>query len=122
MPTGFLENFVLRPYLFDHGIYEEKLQQFFTSYYHSLNGGTPREYLQRSLSRPSLQEIRDFRAHLDEEVDQLLESDVDSQVDACGILRGINANSVISACFGEYEASVFLKASPTDVRRTVASG
>jgi ergothioneine biosynthesis protein EgtB len=89
LPTWFFETLVLRPYLLDYKAYQQELQQFFNSYYHSLNGRAPLTSLQRSFSRPSLHEIFEFRAHVDEAMERLLSSDIDSDT-SCRILRGLN--------------------------------
>jgi ergothioneine biosynthesis protein EgtB len=63
--TWFFETFVLRDHAPDYLVYDERFAYLFNSYY---DGEGPRHARPRRgvLSRPSLDEVRSYRAHVDE--------------------------------------------------------
>jgi hypothetical protein len=61
--TWFFETFVLRPFLADYKPFRDEFRWLFNSYHNSL-----------SFSRPSLDEVLAFRAHVDQEMEKFLES------------------------------------------------
>ena len=63
--TWFFETFVLRPFLADYKPFREEFRWLFNSYYNSLGDGAPDKQLRSSFSRPSLDEVLAFRAHVD---------------------------------------------------------
>ena len=78
--TWFFETFVLRPFLIDYKPFREEFRWLFNSYYNSLGEEIPEKRLRASFSRPSLDQIAAFRAHVDQEMDRLLASQVDEGV------------------------------------------
>jgi DinB superfamily len=69
--TWFFETFVLRPYLADYRPFREEFHRLFNSYYISLGEEIPDKKLCASFSRPSLDEVLAFRAHVDQEMERL---------------------------------------------------
>jgi len=77
--TWFFETFVLRPFLKDYKPIREEFHWLFNSYYNSLGQEFPDKGLRSVFSRPSLQEVLAFRAHIDQEMDRFLASGVDEE-------------------------------------------
>jgi hypothetical protein len=77
--TWFFETFVLRPFLKDYKPFREEFHWLFNSYYNSLGKEIPEKSLRSVFSRPSLDEVLAFRAHIDQEMDRLLASDADEE-------------------------------------------
>jgi ergothioneine biosynthesis protein EgtB len=78
--TWFFETFVLRPFLAGYKPFCEDFHWLFNSYYNSLGEEIPEKKLRASFSRPPLDEILEFRAYVDEEMNRLLASHVDDEV------------------------------------------
>lgn len=78
--TWFFETFVLRPFLVGYKPFREEFRWLFNSYYDSLGEEIPEKNLRAFFSRPSLDQILAFRAHVDQEMDRLLASQVDDEV------------------------------------------
>jgi ergothioneine biosynthesis protein EgtB len=77
--TGwFFEIFVLTPYLPAYKPFHPDFHWLFNSYYNSL-GDMPEKKLRASFSRPPLQDILAYRAHVDAAVDRLLSSDPEDE-------------------------------------------
>ena len=72
--TWFFETFVLRPFLKEYKPIREEFHWLFNSYYNSLGQEIPDKGLRSVFSRPSLDEVLAFRAHIDQEMDRLLAS------------------------------------------------
>jgi len=72
--TWFFETFLLKPYLTNYKIFNEKFDYLFNSYYQQLRDHVfPRK--QRGLiSRPTVKEIYQYRAHIDTHMAMLLDS------------------------------------------------
>ena len=70
--TWFFETFVLREFLEDYRPFNEDFHWLFNSYYTSLRQVIPEKKLRSSFSRPSLDEILAFRAHVDRAIETLL--------------------------------------------------
>jgi len=71
--TWFFENFLLLPYLPKYRPFHPRFGFLFNSYYESVGEFHPR--LQRGLlSRPSLEEIKAYRVHVDQHMVMLLEA------------------------------------------------
>jgi ergothioneine biosynthesis protein EgtB len=87
--TWFFETFVLRPFLADYKPFREDFYRLFNSYYISLDGEVPEKKLRASLSRPSLNEVLAFRAHVDREMGRLLERSIDEETSR-RIMLGLN--------------------------------
>src|ERR1700735_1684728 len=75
--TWFFETFVLKPFLADYKPFREDFHRLFNSYYISLGEEIPEKKLRASFSRPSLDEVLAFRAHVDHEMGRFLEHSVD---------------------------------------------
>jgi len=70
--SWFFETFVLQPHLPGYRPVDPAYRELFNSYYLAVGGRHPRP--QRGLlTRPSLTEIRDYRAHVDAALDRLFE-------------------------------------------------
>ena len=69
--TWFFETFVLRPFLTDHKPFHEEFHRLFNSYYICLGEDIPEKKLRAVFSRPSLDEVLAFRAHVDREMERL---------------------------------------------------
>src|SRR3954464_4727899 len=77
--TWFFETFVLRPFMKDYEPLREDFRWLFNSYYNSLGDKIPEKKLRASFSRPSLDEVIAYQAHVDQEMERLLESPVDDE-------------------------------------------
>ena len=77
--TWFFETFVLRPFLKDYKPFREEFRWLFNSYYNSLGEEIPEKSLRSAFSRPTLDEVIAFRAHVDEGMDRFLASGVDEE-------------------------------------------
>ena len=71
--TWFFETFVLREFVTGYRPFDPEFFWLFNSYYKSL-GGHPEKRLRASFSRPSLEQIRDYRHHIEAGVLRLLET------------------------------------------------
>ncbi len=87
--SWFFETFVLRPFLSGHRPFREEFHRLFNSYYISLGEKIPEKNLRASFSRPSLDEILAFRAHVDQEMERLFSRDLDEEISR-RIMLGIN--------------------------------
>src|SRR5271156_1421531 len=77
--TWFFETFVLRPFFKGYKPLREEFHWLFNSYYNSLGQDIPEKSLRSAFSRPSLNEIVAYRAHVDEAMDTLFAGNVDEQ-------------------------------------------
>src|ERR1700760_1555268 len=87
--SWFFETFVLRPFLTGYRPFREEFHRLFNSYYISLGEKIPGKKLRAAFSRPSLDEILAFRAHVDQEMERLFSRDLDEEISR-RILLGIN--------------------------------
>jgi ergothioneine biosynthesis protein EgtB len=87
--TWFFETFVLRPFLSDYEPINENFRWLFNSYYNSLGEAIPEKKLRASFSRPSLDEIVAFRAHVNGEMERFLSRPVDDEATR-RIVLGLN--------------------------------
>jgi ergothioneine biosynthesis protein EgtB len=87
--TWFFETFVLRPFLPDYEPVCEEFRWLFNSYYNSLGDAIPEKKLRASFSRPSLDEVVAFRAHVDKGMERLLAGPVDDEA-VRRIIMGLN--------------------------------
>lgn len=87
--TWFFETFVLRPYLVDYRPFREEFHRLFNSYYISLGEEIPDKKVRASFSRPSLDEVLAFRAHVDQEMERLFAGSIDDEASR-RILLGLN--------------------------------
>lgn len=76
--TWFFETFLLQPMLMGYRPFHPRYGYLFNSYYEAV--GPRHERARRGdLSRPSLGDVLDYRAHVDAGMNRLLESDVSAQ-------------------------------------------
>jgi ergothioneine biosynthesis protein EgtB len=87
--TWFFETFILRPFLPDYRPFREEFHRLFNSYYISLGEEIPAKNLRASFSRPTLNDILAFRAHVDQEMERLFAGPIDEEV-ARRIMLGLN--------------------------------
>ena len=87
--TWFFETFVLRPFAKDYRPYREEFRWLFNSYYNSLGQEIPAKRLRSVFSRPSLDEVLAFRAHVDEAMDGLFSSGMSDEAARRTVL-GVN--------------------------------
>ncbi len=71
--SWFFETFVLIPFLPGYRAFHPDFNWLFNSYYKSLGSDIPEKKLRASFSRPSLDQILAFRAHVDAHVGQMLQ-------------------------------------------------
>jgi ergothioneine biosynthesis protein EgtB len=74
----FFESFVLRPFLPGYRLFNEEFPWLFNSYYRTF-AEFPEKRLRSSFSRPGLEEILRYRAHVDEGVERLLAGDAPAE-------------------------------------------
>jgi ergothioneine biosynthesis protein EgtB len=87
--TWFFETFVLRSFLKDYKPLREEFRWLFNSYYNSLGQEIPEKSLRSVFSRPSLDEVLAFRAHVDQEMDRFLANGADEEATR-RIVLGLN--------------------------------
>src|SRR5580692_8103910 len=87
--TWFFETFVLQAFLAEYKPFHEAFRWLFNSYYNSLGEEIPDKKLRASFSRPSLDEVVAYRAHVDQEMRRLLARPVDDEA-ARRIILGLN--------------------------------
>ena len=76
--SWFFESFILRDFMRGYRIFNPDFAWLFNSYYQSFSA-FPEKRLRSSFSRPGLDEIHRYRAHVDEAVERLLEGDPDPE-------------------------------------------
>ena len=77
--SWFFETFLLKPYLPDYRPLNEAFEYLFNSYYNGVGEQFPRAR-RGTLSRPSVEEVHDYRAHVDVGMRELLQRELDDQV------------------------------------------
>jgi ergothioneine biosynthesis protein EgtB len=87
--TWFFETFVLRPFLPDYKPFHEEFHRLFNSYYISLGEDVPDKKLRACFSRPSLDQILAFRAHVDHAMENLFSRSLDEE-QSRRIMLGLN--------------------------------
>ena len=87
--TWFFETFVLRPFLADHKPFREEFHRLFNSYYISLGEDIPEKKSRAAFSRPSLDEVLAFRAHVDYAMERFLARSVDEE-SSRRVMLGLN--------------------------------
>lgn len=70
--TWFFETFVLRPELSTYSVFADTYEYLFNSYYNGIGDKHPRPK-RGLLSRPLVQEIYDYRKHVDQSLNELLQ-------------------------------------------------
>ena len=73
----------------DYKPFREEFHWLFNSYYNSLGEEIPEKSLRSVFSRPSLDDVLAFRAHVDEAMDRFLASGVDEEAARRAVL-GLN--------------------------------
>jgi ergothioneine biosynthesis protein EgtB len=71
--TWFFETFILSPHMPGYRPFNPIFRDLFNSYYNAV-GPQPEKALRNSFSRPGLDEVRKYRQHVDENMQQLLSS------------------------------------------------
>ena len=74
----FFESFILREFLPGYRPFNSDFHWLFNSYYESFSI-FPEKRLRASFSRPSLDEVLQYREHVDAGIEQLLDSDADTE-------------------------------------------
>src|ERR1700677_2090986 len=74
----FFESFVLREFLPGYRLFNEDFPWLFNSYYEGFSA-FPEKRLRASFSRPGLEEILNYRAHVDEAIEKLLGQSADPE-------------------------------------------
>src|SRR6187402_280704 len=77
--SWFFETFVLRQFLPGYVEFHPDFHWLFNSYYVSLGEEIPEKKLRASFSRPSLEMILEFRAHVDAAMERLLSGDLEDE-------------------------------------------
>jgi len=73
--SWFFETFILVPYLKSYRVFDEGFAYLFNSYYEQVGDRFPRP-TRGLLTRPSLDEVNAYRAHVDAAIDQLFDQKV----------------------------------------------
>jgi ergothioneine biosynthesis protein EgtB len=76
--SWFFESFILREFVRAYRLFNNDFTWLFNSYYQSFSA-FPEKRLRSSFSRPPLDEILRYRAHVDEAIERLLEHDADPE-------------------------------------------
>src|ERR1041384_4846893 len=71
--SWFFETFILSNHLPGYRAFHPQFRDLFNSYYNAV-GQQPEKALRNTFSRPTLEEVRRFRAHVDEHMLKLLQS------------------------------------------------
>ena len=79
--TWFFEQFLLREHLPGYAIYDERLHYLFNSYYVSAGPRQPR-FMRGMITRPTMDEVTAYRAHVDRAVETLLRESAPSILEA----------------------------------------
>ncbi|HET9839428.1 MAG TPA: ergothioneine biosynthesis protein EgtB [Candidatus Angelobacter sp.] len=69
--TWFFETFILSAHLPGYRVFDLRFRDLFNSYYNAV-GQQPEKALRNTFSRPSLDEVRSYRAHVDEHMRKLI--------------------------------------------------
>jgi ergothioneine biosynthesis protein EgtB len=77
--TWFFETFLLKPFLADYHPFHPRFEYLFNSYYETVGQFHPRRH-RGLLSRPTLEEVYQYRAHVDSQMEVLLESSAEDQL------------------------------------------
>lgn len=71
--TWFFETFLLSPHLKDYRAFHPRFKTLFNSYYNAVSM-QPEKALRNTFSRPSLEEVQNYRHHIDEHIRKLLDT------------------------------------------------
>jgi len=86
--TWFFETFILSPHLPGYRGFDTRFRDLFNSYYNAV-GHQPEKALRNTFSRPSLEDVRKYRAHVDEHMLKLIQSGIPEPVQKLVVL-GLN--------------------------------
>ena len=86
--TWFFEEMILKQFVADYTVFDEKFGFLFNSYYNTIGERTPRDN-RGALSRPTVGEVFAFRKHVDEQMAKLLASPTSPEIAELVIL-GLN--------------------------------
>jgi ergothioneine biosynthesis protein EgtB len=70
--TWFFETFILSPHLPGYRAFDQRFRDLFNSYYNAI-GQQPEKALRNTFSRPGLEEVKKYRAHVDEHMRRLIQ-------------------------------------------------
>lgn len=88
--TWFFETFVLKPHLAGYRLFDESFNFCFNSYYEALGARQPRA-ARGLLTRPSAQQVMDYRVHVDEGLERLAADGFEPESDLARLVEiGIN--------------------------------
>ena len=87
--SWFFENFLLQPHLPGCRVFDDQYGYLFNAYYYTVGNMHAREN-RGLLTRPTVAEIRQFRAHVDEHMEQLLEKSGENEKINDLVILGIN--------------------------------
>lgn len=71
--TWFFETFILAPHLAGYRTFDSRFRDLFNSYYNTV-GPQPEKALRNTFSRPALEDVQNYRRHVDQHMQELLES------------------------------------------------
>ena len=77
--TWFFETFILAPHLRDYVLFDARFSSLFNSYYKRL-GEHPHRAIRGTFSRPTLDQIRLYRTHVDNGIRELLDREVSAEI------------------------------------------
>ena len=86
--SWFFETFILSRYAADYTVFHPKFGYLFNSYYNQVGKMHPRPE-RGMLSRPTAQEILDFRAHVNEEIVRLVREGADAVIEEIAPLMAL---------------------------------
>lgn len=87
--TWFFETFLLGPHSKNYRPFHPQFRTLFNSYYNAVSA-QPEKAIRNTFSRPSLEEVRDYRRHTDESMVALIDSTRDSDEVLKLVELGIN--------------------------------
>jgi ergothioneine biosynthesis protein EgtB len=70
--TWFFETFILSTHLPGYRVFDQRFRDLFNSYYNAV-GQQPEKALRNTFSRPGLEEVQKYRAHVDEHMRKLIQ-------------------------------------------------
>src|SRR5512146_3049521 len=68
--TWFFETFILSQHLESYSPFDPRFRDLFNSYYNAV-GPQPEKSLRNTFSRPALEEVKGYRRHVDEHMEEL---------------------------------------------------
>jgi ergothioneine biosynthesis protein EgtB len=77
--TWFFETFLLKTHLPEHPPFSEAFEYLFNSYYNGVGKQFPRA-LRGTLSRPTVEEVHDYRRHTDQAMNELFTRELDDDL------------------------------------------